>query len=118
MSRFRFGLRDAPPRRRLAERGNGRGRGGGRGGSGAGSGLRAVVMKRFPRDWAVYVDMYGDGFVKAEGGVVVGTRDGGGAEEEGRRGDSRRRSGSRAGCSLTWRGFRGDETCNHCKVYV
>ena len=77
-SRFRFGLREAPPRRRLAERGNGRGRGGGRGGSGAGSGLRAVVMKRFPRDWAVYVDMYGDGFVKAEGGVVVGTRDGGG----------------------------------------
>ena len=54
------------------------GGGGGRGGSGAGSGLRAVVMKRFPRDWAVYVDMYGDGFVEVEGGVVVGTRDGGG----------------------------------------
>ena len=59
-----------------ADAGGGGGRGGG---SGAGSGLRAVVMKRFPRDWAVYVDMYGDGFVEAEGGeVVVGTRDGGG----------------------------------------
>ena len=31
------------------------------------AGLKAVVMKRFPADWAVYVDVYGDGFVEATG---------------------------------------------------
>ncbi|KAL7547254.1 hypothetical protein ACHAWF_010576 [Thalassiosira exigua] len=31
------------------------------------AGLRAVVMKRYPRPWAVYVDVYGDGFVETEG---------------------------------------------------
>ncbi len=28
-------------------------------------GLKAVVMKRYPNDWTVYVDMNGDGFVEA-----------------------------------------------------
>ena len=28
-------------------------------------GLKAVVMKRYPNDWSVYVDVYGDGFVEA-----------------------------------------------------
>jgi len=31
------------------------------------AGLKALVMKRFPADWAVYVDVYGDGFVEATG---------------------------------------------------
>ncbi|KAL7458442.1 hypothetical protein ACHAWC_010032 [Mediolabrus comicus] len=29
------------------------------------SGLKAVVMKRFPSEWSLYVDVYGDGFVEA-----------------------------------------------------
>ena len=29
-------------------------------------GLRAVIMKRYPKDWTVYVDINGDGFVKAK----------------------------------------------------
>ena len=29
-------------------------------------GLRAVIMKRYPKDWTVYVDMNGDGFVEAK----------------------------------------------------
>jgi hypothetical protein len=53
---------------------SGRGRGGG-------GGLRAVVMKRFPRDWTVYVDVHGDGFVEAEGGGGGGG--GGGGSERG-----------------------------------
>ena len=28
-------------------------------------GLRAVIMKRYPKDWTVYVDVNGDGFVEA-----------------------------------------------------
>jgi hypothetical protein len=32
------------------------------------SGLKAVVMRRFPSKWAVYVDVYGDGFVEASNG--------------------------------------------------
>ena len=32
------------------------------------SGLKAVVMKRFPSEWSVYVDVYGDGFVEANNG--------------------------------------------------
>jgi len=31
------------------------------------SGLKAVVMKRYPDDWSVYVDVYDDGFVEARG---------------------------------------------------
>lgn len=31
------------------------------------AGLKVVAMKRFPADWAVYVDVYGDGFVEAAG---------------------------------------------------
>jgi hypothetical protein len=59
--------------------------GGGRGGSGEGGGeLRAVVMKRFPREWAVYVDVYGEGFVEAEGGVETRRDEGGGGGSEGR----------------------------------
>ena len=65
--------------RKNADAGGGGGRGGS-GGGGGGTGLRAVVMKRFPRDWAVFVDVHGDGFVEAEGGGVVGTLDGGGSE--------------------------------------
>ena len=39
-----------------------------KGGDGSGeSGLKAVVMKRFPSNWSVYVDVYGDGFVEAKG---------------------------------------------------
>lgn len=34
------------------------------------AGLKAVVMKRFPADWSVYVDVYGDGFVEARGGML------------------------------------------------
>ena len=34
------------------------------------SGLKAVVMKRFPADWTVYVDI-GDGFVDARGSQPV-----------------------------------------------
>ena len=37
-------------------------------GSNEESGLKAVVMKRFPADWTVYIDVYGDGFVEARGG--------------------------------------------------
>ena len=29
-------------------------------------GLRAVIMKRYPKDWTVYVDVIGDGFVEAK----------------------------------------------------
>jgi hypothetical protein len=29
-------------------------------------GLRAVIMKRYPKDWTVYVDVNGDGFVEAK----------------------------------------------------
>jgi hypothetical protein len=29
-------------------------------------GLRAVIMKRYPKDWTVYVDVDGDGFVEAK----------------------------------------------------
>jgi hypothetical protein len=42
-------------------------------------GLRAVIMKRYPKDWTVYVDVNGDGFVEAKndndrrGGVGSGT---------------------------------------------
>ena len=42
-------------------------------------GLRAVIMKRHPKDWTVYVDVIGDGFVEAKndndrsGGVGGGT---------------------------------------------
>lgn len=32
------------------------------------NGLKAVVMRRFPSKWAVYVDVYGDGFVEASNG--------------------------------------------------
>ena len=31
------------------------------------SGLKVVVMKRYPEDWSVYVDVYDDGFVEARG---------------------------------------------------
>jgi len=31
------------------------------------SGLKVVVMKRYPDDWSVYVDVYDDGFVEARG---------------------------------------------------
>ncbi|KAL7534135.1 hypothetical protein ACHAXR_010430 [Thalassiosira sp. AJA248-18] len=31
------------------------------------AGLKAVVMKRFPADWTVFVDVQGDGFVEAKG---------------------------------------------------
>ena len=39
------------------------------------NGLKAVVMRRFPSKWAVYVDVYGDGFVEASNGdnVIVGS---------------------------------------------
>ena len=30
------------------------------------TGLRAVIMKRYPKDWTVYVDVIGDGFVEAK----------------------------------------------------
>ena len=36
--------------------------------SGDGSGLKAVVMRRFPSKWAVFVDVYGDGFVETNNG--------------------------------------------------
>jgi len=40
-----------------------------------GNGLKAVVMRRFPSKWAVYVDVYGDGFVEASDGqdAIVGS---------------------------------------------
>ena len=31
------------------------------------SGLKVVVMKRYPEDWSIYVDVYDDGFVEARG---------------------------------------------------
>eukprot|EP00584_Thalassiosira_punctigera_P023761 CAMPEP_0172551992 /NCGR_PEP_ID=MMETSP1067-20121228/42971_1 /TAXON_ID=265564 ORGANISM="Thalassiosira punctigera, Strain Tpunct2005C2" /NCGR_SAMPLE_ID=MMETSP1067 /ASSEMBLY_ACC=CAM_ASM_000444 /LENGTH=426 /DNA_ID=CAMNT_0013339887 /DNA_START=32 /DNA_END=1312 /DNA_ORIENTATION=+ len=31
------------------------------------AGLKVVAMKRFPAEWSVYVDVYGDGFVEARG---------------------------------------------------
>ena len=34
------------------------------------AGLKAVVMKRFPADWAVYVDASGEGFVEAGGSQI------------------------------------------------
>jgi len=39
------------------------------------NGLKAVVMRRFPSKWAVYVDVYGDGFVEASDGqdAIVGS---------------------------------------------
>ena len=39
------------------------------------NGLKAVVMRRFPSKWAVYVDVYGDGFVEASNGdnVIAGS---------------------------------------------
>lgn len=36
-----------------------------------GNGLKAVVMRRFPSKWAVYVDVYGDGFVEASNGQNI-----------------------------------------------
>lgn len=42
------------------------------------SGLKAVVMRRFPSGWAVYVDVYGDGFVEASNGTqdtIVGSKE-------------------------------------------
>jgi len=40
-----------------------------------GNGLKAVVMRRFPSKWAVYVDVYGDGFVEASSGenIIIGS---------------------------------------------
>ena len=35
------------------------------------SGLKAVVMKRFPSEWSLYVDVYGDGFVEANNGQNI-----------------------------------------------
>ncbi|KAL3815778.1 hypothetical protein ACHAXA_001672 [Cyclostephanos tholiformis] len=64
--------------RRRGVDGSDAGGGGGGGGGGVGGGLRAVVMKRFPRDWTVYVDVHGDGFVEVEGGMLEGVRRGGG----------------------------------------
>mmetsp|Transcript_10940 Transcript_10940/g.16944 ORF Transcript_10940/g.16944 Transcript_10940/m.16944 type:complete len:437 (-) Transcript_10940:1248-2558(-) len=39
------------------------------------NGLKAVVMRRFPSKWAIYVDVYGDGFVEASDGqdAIVGS---------------------------------------------
>eukprot|EP00985_Skeletonema_marinoi_P015822 scaffold8276_cov83-Skeletonema_marinoi.AAC.2 len=39
------------------------------------NGLKAVVMRRFPSKWSVYVDVYGDGFVEASDGqdAIVGS---------------------------------------------
>ena len=39
------------------------------------NGLKAVVMRRFPSKWSVYVDVYGDGFVEASNGdnVIIGS---------------------------------------------
>lgn len=30
------------------------------------AGLKVVVMKRFPNDWSLHIDVYGDGFVEAD----------------------------------------------------
>jgi len=40
-------------------------------------GLRAVIMKRYPKDWTVYVDGNGDGFVEAKNDNASGGAGGG-----------------------------------------
>ena len=39
------------------------------------SGLKVVALKRFASDWGLYVDVYGDGFVEAEGSPPPGGSD-------------------------------------------